>query len=188
MSNIFRINSNQAIALGKEPGLPFWVYGDSKCEGKKGEITILKKGPSISFLEGVSIDGVEWGVLFLSDKNDDGTGKRIPHLVCDENLDFYIYVIGEAYSYDYLNEGQVYIEDGTETMTWVREMSPLFISTDIFEIVQNLDVLTKERYLEMTSIPATNTCVRCGYNNPYMDPIPGYTCRKCSVMMEWAAQ
>jgi hypothetical protein len=33
----------------------------------------------------------------------------------------------------------------------------------------------------------TNTCIKCGFDNPYIDPTPGYICRQCKMRNEaWA--
>lgn len=29
--------------------------------------------------------------------------------------------------------------------------------------------------------PATQTCIKCGYHNEYINPIPGYVCRQCKT-------
>ena len=32
--------------------------------------------------------------------------------------------------------------------------------------------------------PPTNTCTKCGYHNPYIDPVDSYVCRGCKIIEE----
>lgn len=61
-------------------------------------------------------------------------------------------------------------------------LDPSWPSPSAFNIATHTDVQDFLKTINDTSQSLlTNTCVKCGYYNEYMDPVPNYICRQCKI-------